>query len=68
MTLKKLLLTFTATGLLAAGSANLLAQAETKEKKSKKKAPAAAVSESAPKSVVHVVTVAWKEGTTERMR
>jgi tagatose-1,6-bisphosphate aldolase non-catalytic subunit AgaZ/GatZ len=65
MTLKKLLLSFTAAGLLAAGSATLLAQAETKEKKAKKKAPAAAVSESAPKSVVHVVTVAWKEGTTE---
>lgn len=64
MSLQKTLLTLVSVGLLAVGSANLHAQAEPKEKKAKKQAPAAKSAESAPKSVIHVVTVAWKEGTT----
>lgn len=64
MSLPKTLLTLVSVGLLAVGSANLHAQAEPKEKKAKKQAPAAKSAESAPKSVIHVVTVAWKEGTT----
>ena len=50
-------------GLAALGTSTVTAQTEKKEKKAKK-APTGQVSESAPKSVIHVVTVAWKEGTT----
>jgi hypothetical protein len=46
--MKKLIMTFVAAGLLTVGAANLSAQ----------------TNETAPKSVIHVVTVAWKEGTT----
>jgi hypothetical protein len=63
MSLQKTLLTLVSVGLLAVGSATLHAQAEPKEKKAKKQAPAAKAADSAPKSVIHVVTVAWKEGT-----
>ena len=65
MSTKKLLLSLLSAGLLAFGAANVFAQAEAKEKKAKKKAPAAMGSDSAPKSLIHVVTVAWKQGTTE---
>ncbi len=49
-------------GLAALGPAVGFAQDEAK-KKSKKAAPAA--SEAMPKTVIHVVTVKWKDGTTE---
>ena len=63
--MKKLLLTLVSAAVLAAGAATAFAQTEPKEKKSKKKdAAMTQASESAPKTVVHVVTVAWKEGTT----
>jgi len=48
--MKKLLLALIAFGLLAFGAVRLLAQ------------PA----QTAPKSVIHVVTVKWKPGTTEQ--
>jgi hypothetical protein len=61
--MKKLLLTLISVGILSLGAATGLAQAEQKEKKAKKKdgAPASAT---APKTLIHVVTVSWKEGTT----
>lgn len=62
--MKKLLFTLISAGLIALGAATVYAQAEQKEKKSKKKETAMAGSETAPKSLIHVVTVAWKEGTT----
>ena len=64
--MKKLLLTALSIGLLSLGAASAWAQAETKEKKGKRKqaAATAAASESAPKTLIHVVTVTWKEGTT----
>lgn len=64
--MKKLLLLLSAVGALALGVATVSAQTENKEKKGKKKdAPAAmAATESAPKSVIHVVTVNFKAGTT----
>ena len=64
MSMKKLLLSLISAGLLALGAATVFAQAEQKEKKAKKKDAGAQVSDTAPKSVIHVVTVAWKEGTT----
>jgi hypothetical protein len=64
MTRKTLLRTLASAGLLAFGAATLQAQTEPKEKKAKKQATAAKAADSAPKSVIHIVTVAWKEGTT----
>jgi hypothetical protein len=62
--MKKLLSTLLATSILALGAGSAFAQADAKEKK-KKKAPAAmAASETAPKTLIHVVTVSWKPGTT----
>lgn len=46
--MKKLMMTLMTAGLLTVAAANLSAQTST----------------SAPKSVIHVVTVAWKDGTT----
>lgn len=63
MSMKKLLVSLISAGLLAFGAASVFAQAEQKEKKAKKKDGGAAVSETAPKSVIHVVTVAWKPDT-----
>lgn len=62
--MKKLLLTLVAAGILASGASFSFAQADPKEKKSKKKESMAAT-DAAPKSVLHVVTVKFKEGTTE---
>jgi hypothetical protein len=63
--MKKLLSTLLAAGILSLGAASIFAQAEQKEKKAKKKSAAASqASETAPKTVMHVVTVSWKEGTT----
>jgi antibiotic biosynthesis monooxygenase (ABM) superfamily enzyme len=50
--MKKLALTLFCAGLLALGSATASAQPAQK-------------SATAPKSVIHVVTVSWKEGTTD---
>lgn len=61
--MKKLILALAATGLLALSTTAAFAQAETKEKK-KKKADSGMSSATAPKSVIHVVTVNFKEGTT----
>jgi len=62
--MKKLLLTLISAGLIALGTATAFAQAEQKEKKGKKKEAAMMSSEMAPKTLIHVITVAWKEGTT----
>jgi uncharacterized protein (DUF1330 family) len=59
--MKKLILSFLAAGLLSVGAATLFAQAEPKKKK---KTDSTQATQTAPKSVIHVVTVAWKEGTT----
>jgi antibiotic biosynthesis monooxygenase (ABM) superfamily enzyme len=55
--MKKLILTLVAASLLAVGSSPAFAQAEKKQ--SKKSAAT-----TAPKSVIHVVTVTWKAGTS----
>ena len=59
--MKKLLLTLISVGLITLGTATGLAQPE---KKGKKKEAVMMGTETAPKSVIHVVTVAFKEGTT----
>lgn len=59
--MNKLITTLLAASLFALGTATASAQAEPKEKKAKK---AAAAPAAAPKSVIHVVTVSWKAGTT----
>ncbi len=61
--MKKLILTLAAVGLLTLGATAASAQ-EAKEKKKKKADSAATSTGSAPKSVIHVVTVNFKEGTT----
>lgn len=61
--MKKFLLLIISAGLLSCGVLTVTAQTETKKKG--KKAAASQSSETAPKSVIHVVTVAWKPGTTE---
>lgn len=64
--MKKLLLSLLALGVLSLGSIPAFAQAEQKEKKRKKAAAAESSGggATAPKTVIHVVTVAFKEGTT----
>lgn len=62
--MKKFLLILLSAGLLSCGVLTVTAQTETK-KKSKKGGSAAMSSDTAPKSVIHVVTVAWKPGTTD---
>jgi uncharacterized protein (DUF1330 family) len=57
--MKKLIMTLIAAGVFALGAGTLLGQAE-KKKKGKKAAPMEESSAKAPKSVIHVVTVAWK--------
>jgi hypothetical protein len=54
--MKKIIITLLAAGLLALGSSTAFAQAD--------KAPAKKGPNPAPKSVIHVVTVSWKAGTT----
>lgn len=61
--MKKLILTLFAATLLSAGVLTLSAQTEPKKKG--KKAASAQRGDVAPKSVIHVVTVAWKPGTTQ---
>ena len=63
--MKKLLLSLLSAGILSLGATSAFAQAEQKEKKGKKKQAAMAEgSATAPKTLIHVVTVAFKEGTT----
>lgn len=59
--MKKLITSLLALSLFALGASPAAAQAEPKEKKAKK---AAAAPGAAAKSVIHVVTVSWKAGTT----
>ena len=58
--MKKLILSFLAIMALSLGAATVLAQAEAKEKK-KKKADSGQAGNTAPKSVIHVVTVKFKD-------
>ena len=60
--MKKLLLTLLSAAILSMGAASAFAQEE--QKKGKKKQAMAQGSATAPKTLIHVVTVAWKEGTT----
>jgi uncharacterized protein (DUF1330 family) len=59
--MKKLLPLLLLSALALLGTSSALAQNETKKKGRK---ASAASSDMAPKSVIHVVTVAWKAGTT----
>jgi hypothetical protein len=61
--MKKLLFLLISAAVLSLGVVSTPAQ-EAKEKKAKKKAAMTEGSETAPKTVIHVVTVSWKEGTT----
>jgi hypothetical protein len=60
--MKKLLLTLVSAGILSLGAVTLSAQSEPK--KGKKKDSAAQGTATAPKTLIHVVTVSWKAGTT----
>jgi hypothetical protein len=61
--MKKLLLSLLSVGILSLGATGAFAQ--EKEKKGKKKQAAMTQgSETAPKTLIHVVTVSFKEGTT----
>ena len=62
--MKKLLFSLLSAAILSLGATPALAQAEGKGKKGRKKQESSQASESAPKSLLQVVTVAWKEGTT----
>jgi hypothetical protein len=61
--MKKFLPLLLLAGLTTFSAVHLAAQEEPKKKG--KKGASAAATESAPKSVIHVVTVKWKDGTTE---
>lgn len=61
--MKKLVSLLLLAVLATAGTTGALAQ-EPKKKGKKGGQSMSAASETAPKSVIHVVTVAWKEGTT----
>jgi hypothetical protein len=60
--MKKLLLSLLSAGVLSLGAVSVFAQAEAK--KGKKKQAMSEGSATAPKTLIHVVTVAFKEGTT----
>src|SRR5688572_9410888 len=60
--MKKLILSLLSAGILSLGVTSAFAQAEPK--KGKKKQAMSQGSETAPKTLIHVVTVAFKEGTT----
>ncbi len=62
--MKKLLLSLLSAGVLSLGAVSVFAQADAKEKKGKKKQAMSEGSATAPKTLIHVVTVAFKEGTT----
>ena len=59
--MKKTICTLLVASLFALGASSASAQAEPKKKEGKKATTAAAT---APKTVIHVVTVSWKAGTT----
>src|SRR5688572_1844320 len=59
--MKKLLFTLISIGLITLGASTASAQADTK---GKKKAATMAGGDMAPTTLIHVVTVTWKEGTT----
>jgi hypothetical protein len=61
--MKNILIALLTIGLLSASVLTVAGQTEPKARKAKK-APSAQASDIAPKSVIHVVTVAWKPGTT----
>jgi hypothetical protein len=64
--MKKILMTLVAAGILSLGALPASAQTEKKGKKGKKAGSMAmSSSETAPKTVIHVVTVKWKEGATK---
>ena len=60
--MKKLIMSLVAFGLLSAGASTLCAQTKKEERKAKKAQPSetAGASEAKPKTLIHVVTVAWK--------
>jgi len=60
--MKKLIISLLSVVVLSFGVASVYAQ-EAKKKKAKK-ADSAAASDTAPKSVIHVVTLAWKSDAT----
>jgi hypothetical protein len=60
--MKKILLSLLSAGILSLGVTTAFAQAEKKAKR--KQAAATQGSATAPKTLIHVVTVSWKEGTT----
>ena len=62
--MNKLLLTLLSAAILSVGATSMFAQAEQKEKKGTKNQAMAQGSDTAPKTLIHVVTVTWKEGTT----
>jgi hypothetical protein len=62
--MKKLLLSLLSAGILSLGATSAFAQVEPKGKKGRKKQGMTQGSETAPKTVIHVVTVSFKEGTT----
>lgn len=59
--MKKLILSFVAIALLSLGAASVLAQAEPKQKKKQR---ADSAQSATPKSVIHVVTVKFKDDAT----
>ncbi len=62
--MKKLLITLVSAGVFLLGAVATSAQTKKEERKAKKAAAASATaSEARPKSVVHVITVAWKPDT-----
>ncbi|MES2693773.1 MAG: Dabb family protein [Verrucomicrobiota bacterium] len=62
--MKKLLPLLLLAGLTALGTATASAQEPKKEKKAKKAVAAEAVAETMPKTVIHVVTLKWKDDAT----
>ena len=63
--MKKIIPLLLLAALTLLGTSSAIAQTEKKGKKGKKGSAASAGTQTAPKSVIHVVTVAFKEGTTE---
>lgn len=62
--MKKLLLTLLSAGILSLGAVTVSAQTEKKKGKKKDAAMTSEMSETTPKSVIHVVTVAFKKDAT----
>src|SRR5204862_7744282 len=66
-TMKKFTLSLLACGLLSFGSSTLCAQTTKEERKAKKAQSSSqmAAADTAPKSVIHIITVKWKAGATK---